>query len=68
MKINEDLLHAFYTHGKYIRRRAWPEGDYLIADGAEGGTIWYYTAATDSLDEGYTLGFHSLGADDWEVV
>jgi hypothetical protein len=68
MKISEKLLEAFYTQGKSIRRTSWPEGDHIDTDGAEGGTLWYYCAATDELTPGYMLGFHDLGADDWEII
>lgn len=68
MKIGFGLLEAFFPDGKNIRRKSWPEGDHISSDGAEGGTIWYYTAAADELIRDYKLGFHELAANDWEVM
>lgn len=68
MKVTTELLTAFYEGGEFIRRASWPKVDHISADGAEGGTIWYYDAEDDELTAGYRLGFHELGADDWEIV
>lgn len=68
MKIGPELLNAFFPLGENIRRDAWPVGDHISADGAEGGTIWYYCAEDDELTPDYKLGFHDIGADDWSVV
>lgn len=66
--ISTAALESFYSEGRDIRRREWPEGDYISADGAEGGTLWYYDASEDDLEPEYKLGFHELAADDWEFV
>lgn len=68
LHFNEYLLREFYTEGEHIRRQCWPPGDYISADGAEGGTLWYYTAKEDEFTRDYKLGFHDLGAFDWEIV
>ena len=67
MRMGDELLTAFYPEGKNIRRKSWPEGDHICTDGAEGGTIWYYTAEEDELTPDYKLGFHDLGTDEWEI-
>lgn len=64
VKICDELLKALYEGGEDVRRRAWPAGDYISADGA----IWYYSSARDDFLFDYRLGFHDLGANDWEVV
>lgn len=61
-------LTLVYTEGRNARRATWPPGDYISADGAEGGTLWYYTASEDEFTKDYKLGFHELGATDWEIV
>jgi hypothetical protein len=68
MRVGDELLKSFFEGGQNIRRKSWPVGDYICADGAEGGTIWYYDAEEDELTAGYKLGFHDLGTDEWEVV
>lgn len=68
MKVCEELLNAFYEGGRSIRRKTWPTEDHIDADGAEGGTIWYYNACEDELNPDFTLDFHDLGADDWEIL
>lgn len=68
MKIGPELLNAFYPEGKRVRRASWPTGNYMLADGAEGGRIWYYIADCDDFTANYRLGFHELGADDWEIM
>lgn len=68
MRVSTELLTAFYEGRGFIRRASWPKGDHISADGAEGGTIWYYDAEDDELTAGYRLGFHELGSDDWEIV
>ena len=68
MRIGDELLGYFFTNGESIRRKSWPEGDHISADGAEGGTIWHYSAEQDELTPGYRLGFHDLAAEDWETV
>lgn len=67
MRMGDQLLTAFYEEGKSIRRTSWPVGDYISADGAEGGTLWYYCAEEDELTPDYRLGFHDLGTDEWEI-
>lgn len=68
MRMGEDLLSAWFEKGKTIRRVAWPAGDYISVDGAEGGTFWYYTAEQDELTPDYKLGFHEIAAGDWEIM
>lgn len=67
MRMGDELLTKFFPEGQYIRRTSWPEGDHIMTDGAEGGTIWYYRAEDDELIPGYKLDFHDLGTDEWEV-
>lgn len=57
-----------FEKGKNFRRSSWPQGDFICMDGAEGGTIWYYSEKDDDMLPGYTLGIHDLGADDWEIL
>lgn len=68
MKISEELLHSFFEQGKNIRRGSWPVGDHISADGAEGGTIWYYEAEEDELSPKWAFGFHEMAAGDWEIL
>lgn len=68
LQFNEYLLRQFYTEGKNIRRQCWPPGDHISADGAEGGTLWYYASNGDEFIRDYKLGFHELGATDWEIT
>lgn len=68
MKFGDKLLEQFFTETNSIRRAYWPKGDYISADGAEGGTIWYYSDSEDELTPDYKLGFHDLAAGDWEIV
>lgn len=68
MHINTNMLSLFCTENKNLRRHSWPAGDYILPDHAEGGTIWYYTAATDELTAGYALGYHDILAGDWEFT
>lgn len=68
MRMGDELLNEFYTNGQNIRRKSWPEGDYICTDGAEEGTIWYYRAEDDELIPEYKLGFHDLGTDEWEIL
>lgn len=68
MRINEQLLDALYAGGKCIRQKSWPEGDYILADGATGARcFWYYTDEEDNFTE-FFFGFDALGADDWEIM
>ena len=67
MRMGDELLEAFYPQGKNIRRASWPPEDFICTDGSE-GTIWYYNACEDELNPDYTLGFHDLGTDDWEIL
>jgi hypothetical protein len=60
------FLKPFFEEGAYLRRPDWPAGDHIMADGAEGGTIWYYSAANDELAADYKLGFQEL-AGLWEI-
>lgn len=68
MRMGDELLNEFYTNGKSIRRKSWPDGDHIMTDGAEEGTIWYYHALDDDLVPEYKLGFHDLGTDEWEIL
>lgn len=68
LHFNEYLLREFYTECEHIRRACWPPGDYISADGADGGTLWYYASNGDEFIRDYKLGFHELGATDWEIV
>lgn len=61
-------LEELFEGGKHIRRASWPAGDFLCADGAEEGTLWYYTSEADDFAHEYKLGFHDLGPSDWEVM
>lgn len=61
------ILRLFFEGGFYIRLKGWPDGDKIMADGAEGGTIWYYSAENDELTPDYKLGFHEL-CGTWEVL
>lgn len=63
--MSTELLRSFFQGGNNIRREAWPAGDHICADGAEGGTIWYYDAKEDELTRDYKLGFHDLNSWDW---
>lgn len=62
------LQNDWLTKGVSIRRKSWPAGDYIDADGAEGGTIWYYTAQFDDLELDYGLTFNDICAADWEIA
>lgn len=66
MRLTPEFVDDFYQKDLRIRRRVWQDGDHLMPDGAEGGTLWYYNAATDELTKGYGIGFNDLAADDWE--
>lgn len=66
--MTEAILNAFFELGKNIRLKHWPAGDHISADGAEGGTIWYYSASDDELAPDYRLGFNELASEDWEIV
>lgn len=66
--LDELLLRVFATEGRDLRRKSWPEGDCISADGAEGGTLWYYDASEDEFNKDFKLGFHDLLADDWEAT
>lgn len=68
LRMGDLLLHAFYEGGKRIRRASWPVGDHISADGAEGGTIWFYDADDDELVAGWSLMYHDLCAGDWEIL
>ena len=68
LRFGDYLSHALYEQGKAIRRASWPVGDHLSADGAEGGTLWYYDASGDDLQKDWSLDFHDLGCDDWEIT
>lgn len=65
--MGSEILRDFFTGGKLIRLTGWPTGDHIEADGAEGGTIWYYSAENDELTPDYRLGFHEL-CGTWEVL
>lgn len=67
MKISTELLEAFFPQGKNIRRASWPIDEFITADGAEGGTIWYYNATNDELNPDYCFDFQDMTADDWEI-
>lgn len=62
----DKLLKKFFEKSLRIRRSSWPACDCLVSDGAEGGTIWYYSSGVDELIPGYKLGFHELAAGDWQ--
>lgn len=66
MRISDEWLELFFPGGANMRRSVWPAGDYISSDGAEGGTIWYYSAENDDLLPDYKLGFHDLAAGDWD--
>lgn len=68
MHVCEKLLNEFFTEGKAIRRTSWPTEDYIVADGAEGGTIWYYNACEDELTADFGMNFHDLTSEDWEII
>lgn len=68
MQVGEELLKPFYENLCNIRRKNWPDGDHISADGAEGGTIWYYDAENDDLIPDYKMGYHDLAANDWELI
>lgn len=68
MRMGDELISAWFEKGKNIRRASWPKGDYISVDGAEGGTLWYYTAEEDELTPDYKLGFHEIAAGDWEYT
>lgn len=67
-KTFDEVFTALMSGVQNIRRKAWPEGDYISADGAEEGQLWYYTDATDDFTGNYMMGFHELDATDWEIV
>lgn len=66
MRLTPEIMDEFYRDMKSIRRASWPDGDCIMADSAEEGTLWYYSYKNDELTKDYGIGFHDLPADDWE--